>query len=1054
MSATESPASAVFQLCVSWPKSVVAISLLLIASALFFLPQLVKDMRSDAFLARDNPALIYRDKVKEQFGLSDPLVITVVHSQGEGVFKSEVLELVAWLSEEISLLPNVNESRITSLATEKNITGSEEGMDVIPFLESMPESPAESAALRLAINDFPLYLGSLVSRTGQATVIVAEMLDESEAEATYFRVLDVIERAPKVDGVDLHVAGEGAIIGYLGRYVDADAQRLIPITALIITLVIVFAYRRLSPALLSNVVITASIVISMGVMVANGISFFVVTNALPVILIGISVADSIHVYSHFFDIQSQRPDSDTGELIVETMEGMWRPITLTSLTTIAGFLGLYFAAYMPPFKYFGLFAALGVMVAWFYSLLFLPAAIMLTKPSQDLTARKGNIKDSVSSRGMNALGRFTNHYARSIITCLGLVCVLCLYTASKLVVDENAIGVFHPDEPVARADRVINQYMNGSNTLDIVVEASEVEGLFEPSNLLKIETLQKYALTLEHVQGSSSIVDYLKQINRALTGGASDAYQLPDSSDLVAQYFLIYTATSDPTDFESLVDYDYQTANIRVDINSGGYQDVKVIVEELQTYLDSEFNSDEIKATLTGRVSLHYHWIKDLAASHFKGLAIALLMVWLVSSLLFRSLLAGTLALLPVACSVLIVYASMVVLGIPLGMGTSMFAAVAIGLGIDFAIHTLDRLKVLYKTCDGDMDKVFSEFYPSTGLALFFNCLAIACGFGVLMFSKIASLNNFGSIVLFSVVTSFIVSMTLLPALVKVFRPRFIITGVNPSWAKAERVSGFLFAVIALSIISYPANIDAAEPLTADEIVARVNAVDDGQFLTRKLKMELTDKRGKTRERETISYRKYYGKDMRTVLFYLSPANVRNTGFLIWDYAAHAEDDDQWLYLPALRKVRRISSSDRGDAFLGTDFSYEDIKLDGKWDISDYNFSLMAVESMDGIAAYKLSAIPKTAAIAKELGYGKTEFWVDKSNWMVLKVDFWNVKQNSLKTMIVEGIRQVDGIWTRSGLHILNHKTGHQTQFTFSDVDYKTPVKDSWFTKRALSRGH
>jgi len=360
----------------------------------------------------------------------------------------------------------------------------------------------------------------------------------------------------------------------------------------------------------------------------------------------------------------------------------------------------------------------------------------------------------------------------------------------------------------------------------------------------------------------------------------------------------------------------------------------------------------------------------------------------------------------------------------------------------------------LYKAFDGDMEKVFSEFYPSTGLALLFNCLAIACGFGVLMFSKIASLNNFGSIVLFSVVTSFVVSMTLLPALVKIFRPRFITAGVNPSAATAESVSVVLFAVIALSIICYPVNLDAAEPLTADEVVARVNAVDDGQFLTRKLKMELTDKRGKARERETITYRKYYGNDMRTVLFYLSPANVRNTGFLIWDYEAHAADDDQWLYLPALRKVRRISSADRGDAFLGTDFSYEDIKLDGKWDVSDYNFSLMTGESIDGIAAYKLSAIPKTAAIAKELGYGKTEFWVDKSNWMVLKVDFWNVKQNPLKTMIVEGIRQVDGIWTRSGLHILNHKTGHQTQFTFSDIDYKTPVKNSWFTKRALSRGH
>jgi len=160
------------------------------------------------------------------------------------------------------------------------------------------------------------------------------------------------------------------------------------------------------------------------------------------------------------------------------------------------------------------------------------------------------------------------------------------------------------------------------------------------------------------------------------------------------------------------------------------------------------------------------------------------------------------------------------------------------------------------------------------------------------------------------------------------------------------------------------------------------------------------------------------------------------------------------LYLPALRKVRRISSSDRGDSFLGTDFSYEDIKLDGKWDVSDYHFALLDDSLLDGKPTYRLSATPRSVAIAKELGYGKTEFWVDKSNWMVLKANFWSVKKGLLKTMTVEGIKQVDGFWTRYGLHVVNHKTGHQTQFTFSDVDYKTPVKDSWFTKRALSRGH
>ena len=115
---------------------------------------------------------------------------------------------------------------------------------------------------------------------------------------------------------------------------------------------------------------------TLSVMAASLVAFFVITNALPVILIGISVADAIHIYSHYFDLQAEQPLKNRKELVVETMVGMWRPVTLTTLTTMAGFLGLYFAAYMPPFKYFGLFTAFGVFVAGVYSLIFLPAAMV------------------------------------------------------------------------------------------------------------------------------------------------------------------------------------------------------------------------------------------------------------------------------------------------------------------------------------------------------------------------------------------------------------------------------------------------------------------------------------------------------------------------------------------------------------------------------------------------------------------------------------------------------------------------------------------------------
>jgi outer membrane lipoprotein-sorting protein len=259
-----------------------------------------------------------------------------------------------------------------------------------------------------------------------------------------------------------------------------------------------------------------------------------------------------------------------------------------------------------------------------------------------------------------------------------------------------------------------------------------------------------------------------------------------------------------------------------------------------------------------------------------------------------------------------------------------------------------------------------------------------------------------------------------------------------------------LVATLLLVVLALP---HPARGNEADELVAAINAVSQGEQVSRQLTMEMTDRRGKTRTRETLNYRKYYGEEMRTVLFYLAPANVRDTGFLIWDYPDYEREDDQWLYLPAMRKVRRISTSDRGDYFLGTDLTFEDMKLDGKLEPRDWRFSLAGTSESDGVELLVLEAEPRSGEIARELGYSRSRYHVDPSNYMIMIAEFWGLKGKPLKTLRIADVRKIDGIWTRHRLHVENHKTGHQTTMTFSDVDYKTAVKDSIFTRSALERG-
>ena len=234
---------------------VVLLSLAVFLGAGFFLPQLKMDTRSDAFIDPNEPALVYRERVEELFGLADPIVVAVVNEAPGGIFNPKTLGLVDWITARVQAHPNVDPERVVSLATESNIEGTFDGMAVEEFFDSPPTSSERVDWIRNAIDNFPLYQGNLVARDHTATLIVAELVDEFVADETYEDLLALIESAPVGEHDLVHVAGEGAIAGYLSTYIDNDAKVLNPTAAVIITIVLVLAFFTLRGAVLPNLVV-------------------------------------------------------------------------------------------------------------------------------------------------------------------------------------------------------------------------------------------------------------------------------------------------------------------------------------------------------------------------------------------------------------------------------------------------------------------------------------------------------------------------------------------------------------------------------------------------------------------------------------------------------------------------------------------------------------------------------------------------------------------------------------------------------------------------------
>jgi outer membrane lipoprotein-sorting protein len=238
--------------------------------------------------------------------------------------------------------------------------------------------------------------------------------------------------------------------------------------------------------------------------------------------------------------------------------------------------------------------------------------------------------------------------------------------------------------------------------------------------------------------------------------------------------------------------------------------------------------------------------------------------------------------------------------------------------------------------------------------------------------------------------------------------------------------------------------------IDARQVAVNIDEREAGDDETAEMEMILTNKRGQQRVRKVITYRKDYGKDSKSVMFFLEPADVKGTGFLSWNYDDPNQEDDQWLYLPALKKVRRISSSGRSDYFMGTDFTYSDM---GDRQVDDYTYAHLGLEVIDGIECYHLERLPKDADVVDKTGYSRTEIWVRPDVWMMMKAVFYDKKGNLLKELTVSDFEEVDGIWIARTMHMNNFQNEHQTTLTFSNNQFNTGLDDELFSQRQLQRG-
>jgi hydrophobe/amphiphile efflux-3 (HAE3) family protein len=704
------------------------------------------DPSIDRMLPGEDEERVYYDYIRRLFGSDETIVVALV---ADDVFTARNLRAVQRIARRIGGLEGVQ--RVVSLSNALNIRSSDGDLRIEPFIDDVPDDPAELARIRREVFDNPIYLGNLVARNGGAAGILVYLQDIPERELLTLGIDETIRRIADEERGDaaVWITGGTVVKAETSRILVRDLSRTIPLAIAVCIAVSLLAFRSL-PGLLVPVSTTLlALVWTLGLVAAVGGSLNLVTAVVPPLILVVGFAYAIHLVSEYHD--ELRSDPEAREPVYAALTKVALPVALTGLTTAAGFLSLTVSP-IGAIREFGIIATLGVVLAVATSLVSAPAVLALLPRPRLAAATTGA---ATFGRAMEALGRFDVRFRWPILLAAGIVAAFSIWGATRIRVSTE---FFPPDGVLRENIDAVNEHLEGANTIYVVLETEYRDAFREPVNLREVEQLQAWLDAQPEIGGSTSLVDYLKLINRGFHDDEPAHFVIPDSRRLITQ--LLFFAAND--ELRSFVDSRYQTANIVLRSKLTDSAGTARLVRRMEARL-AELPR-HLHWRVTGNGVIVSHTIDDIARGQVLSLSVAFLIIFAILAVLFTSARVGFLALIPNALPVLAYFGVLGLTGVTLNTTTGLVACIVLGIAVDDTIHFLARFNSLARR-RLDEARGISGALRAVGRPVTITTVALCLGFLALTTSELRNQRDFGALAAFTLAFAWLVDVTFTPAL-------------------------------------------------------------------------------------------------------------------------------------------------------------------------------------------------------------------------------------------------------------------------------------------------
>jgi len=777
--------------------SCIAVSILATAWCISWLPQLSIDNSTESFLHRDDPTSVrYRD-FRDRFDRDDRIIVALAP---EDVFAVDFLEKLRRfhlaLEEE---LPTTQE--VTSLFNARLTRGEDDELIVEDLLEGWldewPEDAARhTAGLRERVFANPLYLDTLVSRDTRLTVVSikpftysaigqedalsgfddgdvadgaaegeAPLLTAAENEALMVALRGVVERF-EADDFPAHIGGALAITDAINRSMVGDMGKFMGVCVTVIIGLLFILFRRITGSLLPMGVVLLSVLAAIGIMVFLEIPASMTVQVLPVFLLTVGVCDAVHILTITY--QRLAVGDSKEEAVIYAIGHSGLAVVMTSLTTAAGMMS-FITAEMAPVAQLGTIAPIGVMLALVYSLLLLPA-ILVVVPLEAPKQGSGRAAGAALTRGLVRIGLFAADHPKRILAGAAVVMAVSFIGASQARFSHYAMRWFDEDHPMRISTELVDRELRGSLSLEVVIDTGRENGLHDPDVLRRVEAAMRFAEQMQrgeiYVGKAISVVDIVKESHQALNENQSDYYRLPDDRQLIAQELLLFESSS-PDDLQEWVDPQFRTARISLRAPFVDAMLYRPFIDEVEVGM-RRILGEEIEIEMTGFMPVLAGVLSTLLVSMGRSYVFALLVITPMMIVLLRSIKLGLLSMIPNLIPVIFTLGLMGFLDIRLDASTMLIGAMVIGLAVDDTIHFTHKFRIYYNEL-GDSRAAIRETLSTTGAALLFTSLVLASGFGVLTLATMVNTRSFGLMAALATPVAFMADVLVAPALMTLF---------------------------------------------------------------------------------------------------------------------------------------------------------------------------------------------------------------------------------------------------------------------------------------------